>query len=100
MDTVVITGPIANGIRESVNKNKSFIDHTKDFVKDGKDNFSATLRRKVKKSLSNVGKKLLGNPENLNIIFLQIADNTDGAHILQKGEEVGKPASWYNIYNV
>jgi len=100
LNTVVITGPIANGIKTAVNKNRTFIDHTKDYAKDQNDNFSATLRRKVRKSLSNVGQKLLGNPENLDIILLQIADNTDGAHILQKGKEVGTPAAWYNIYDV
>jgi len=100
LNTVVITGPIANGIKNAVNHNKTFIDHTKDFSNNESDNFSATLRRKVRKSLSTVGQKLLGNPENLNIVLLQIADNTDGAHILQKGKEVGTPAAWYNIYNV
>jgi len=97
LDTVVITGPIANGIRESVNGNSSFIDYTAKFPKDENDNFTATLRRKIQKSLSPVGKKLLGDAENLNIIYLQIADNTDGAHILQKGVPVGQPPAWYNI---
>lgn len=100
LDTVVLTGNIANGIRNAVNTNSTFIDHTKDFDKVESDNFSATLKRKIKKSLSNVGQKLLGKPEDLKIIFLQISDNTDGAHILQKGTEVGSPTAWYNIYNI
>ena len=92
--TVVLTGPIVNGIRQSLNANRTFNNYTDP---QEPDNFKATLKRKVQKNLSEVGNKLLVNPNKLNIIFLKIADNTDGAHLLHKGVSVGNPAVWYNI---
>ncbi len=49
--------------------------------------------------MTTVGLSLLGNPDDLNIIFLKIKDNTEGAQLLQKGKEVGEPTAWYNIYD-
>ena len=60
----------------------------------------ATLKRKVTKNLTKVGNEnILKDPNRLNIIFLDIPNNTEAAHILQQGEEVGNPTAWYNIYN-
>ena len=95
-DTVVITGPIANGLRKSMNKNPKFKDYTSE---EEPDNFKATLKRKVTKNLTKVGNEnILKDPNRLNIIFLTIPNNTESAHILQKGDEVGNPTAWYNIY--
>ena len=96
LKTVVITGPIANSIRNSVNKNPEFED-----IKKGPndDKFSAHLKKKIQRHMTPVGLSLLGNPDDLNIIFLKIKDNTEGAQLLQKGKEVGEPTAWYNIYD-
>ena len=93
---VIITGPIANSLRNSVNANPEFEDIDKT-QKD--DKFSAHLKKKIKAGMTPVGQSLLGNPDDLNIIFLKIKDNTEGAQLLQKGKEVGTPTAWYNIYD-
>ncbi len=96
LGTVIITGPIANGLRKSMNKNPKFNDYTSESEPD---NFKATLKRKVTKNLTRVGREnILKDPDKLNIIFLSIPNNTEAAHILQKGDEVGNPTAWYNIY--
>ena len=96
LNTVVITGPIANGLHKSMNKNPKFKDYT---TSEESDNFKATLKRKVTKNLTRVGNEnILKDPNKLNIIFLSIPNNTEAAHILQKGDEVGNPTAWYNIY--
>lgn len=93
---VVITGPIANSIRNSVNSNPEF----KEIEKSEKDDkFAAYLKKKIQASMTPVGLSLLGNPDDLNIIFLKIKDNTEGAQLLQKGTEVGDPTAWYNIHD-
>lgn len=94
--TVVITGPIANSLRNSVNANPEFIDISKG---ENDDKFSAYLKQKVQASMTPVGLSLLGNTDDLNIVFLKIKDNTEGAQLLQKGTEVGEPTAWYNIYD-
>ena len=94
MHTVLITGPIANSLHNSVNKNPEF-KSKKEYGDD--DKFSAILREKIKTHMTPVGKSLLGNPKDLKIIFLKIKDNTEGAQLLQKGTEVGDPTAWYNI---
>ena len=96
LKTVVITGPIANSLRNSVNTNPEFGDlplGPKD------DKFSAHLKKKIQEQMTPVGLSLLGNPDDLNIVFLKIKDNTEGAQLLQKGREVGEPTAWYNIYD-
>lgn len=94
--TVLITGPIANSLKASVNKNPEF----KHYPEYGdEDKFSARLRKKIQANLTPVGKTLMGDPKSLKIIFLNIKDNTEGAQLLQKGKEVGNPTAWYNIYN-
>lgn len=96
LNTVIITGPIANGLRKSMNKNPRFRKYT---TENEPDNFKATLKRKVTKNLTKVGNEnILKDPDRLNIIFLTIPNNTEAAHILQKGDEVGNPTAWYNIY--
>ncbi len=96
LNTVIITGPIANGLRKSMNKNPRFRNYT---TANEPDNFKATLKRKVTKNLTRVGNEnILKDPDRLNIIFLTIPNNTEAAHILQKGDEVGNPTAWYNIY--
>ena len=97
LNTVVITGPIANGLRKSVNNNPRFRNFT---TENENDNFKATLKRKVTKNLTKVGNEnILKDPDRLNIVFLDIPNNTEAAHMLQQGEEVGNPTAWYNIYN-
>jgi len=97
LNTVIITGPIANGLRKSVNNNPRFRNFTTD---EEPDNFKATLKRKVTKNLTKVGNEnILKDPNRLDIIFLDIPNNTEAAHILQQGEEVGNPTAWYNIYD-
>lgn len=95
LHNVVITGPIANGLRKSVNANPEFKDLPQ-YPND--DKFCAHLKKKIYKSLSPVGQKVFGDMDKLNIIFLKIKDNTEGAQLLQKGKEVGEPTTWYNIY--
>lgn len=96
LHSVVITGPIANSLRNSVNTNPEFKDLP---CGENDDKFSAHLKKKIKKCLTPVGVSLMGNPDDLNIIFLKIKDNTEGAQLLQKGKEVGDPTAWYNIYD-
>lgn len=97
LNTIIITGPIANGLRKSVNNNPRFRNFT---TESEPDNFKATLKRKVTKNLTKVGNEnILKDPNRLNIIFLDIPNNTEAAHMLQQGEEVGNPTAWYNIYN-
>jgi len=94
--TVLITGPIANSLHNSVNKNPEF----KDYPQYGEDDkFSAILRKKIKSHMTPVGQSLLGDPKDLKIVFLKIKDNTEGAQLLQKGTEVGDPTAWYNIHD-
>lgn len=96
LNTIIITGPIANGLRKSVNNNPRFRNFT---TESEPDNFKATLKRKVTKNLTKVGNEnILKDPNRLNIIFLDIPNNTEAAHMLQQGEEVGNPTAWYNIY--
>ena len=64
---------------------------------DGCDKFTAIFREKVASNLTPVGKIILGNPNDLDVRFITIKDNTEGAEILQKCDEVGKPAKWYNM---
>lgn len=94
LKTVVLTGPIVNSLHNSVNKNDLFEKNPD--IKDP-DKFSAILKEKVQENLTDVGKNILGDPDNLNVVFLKIADNTDGAQVLQQGESVGNPIAWYNI---
>lgn len=94
--TVIITGPIANSLKNSVNKNPEFEDIEKG---SNDDKFSAHLKKKIQEHMTPVGLSLLGNPDDLNIVFLKIKDNTEGAQLLQKGKEVGEPTAWYNIYD-
>ncbi|MBQ3642195.1 hypothetical protein II906_09785 [bacterium] len=94
LHTVILTGPIVKSLRSSVNNNPQFEDKTSEKEPD---NFKATLKEKVQDNLTDVGKKILGEPDNLNILFLTTKDNTEGAHLLQKGVAVGNPPSWYNI---
>jgi len=97
LNTIIITGPIANGLRKSTNKNPRFRNHTTELETD---NFKATLKRKITKNLTKVGNEnILKDPNRLNIIFLNIPNNTEAAHILQHGDEVGNPTAWYNIYD-
>lgn len=94
--TVIITGPIANSLKNSVNANPEFEDIEKG---PNDDKFSAHLKKKIQEHMTPVGLSLLGNPDDLNIVFLKIKDNTEGAQLLQKGKEVGEPTAWYNIYD-
>lgn len=97
LNTVIITGKIANGLRHAVNGNDRFRKFTN--VNED-DNFKATLKRKVTKNLTKVGNEnILKDANRLNIIFLDIPNNTEAAQILHQGEEVGNPTAWYNIYN-
>lgn len=95
LNTVVITGPIANGVREAYNSN--IYNFSKDEIQDYTgDKFTRRLKAMVDECQTPIGKKLL-NPEDLNVIFMQTSDNTEGAQILQRGKEVGSPVAWYNI---
>ncbi len=117
---IVITGRIANSIRNSINKEDSAyrtpprlqkkaaadIFKTYDnaqtlFRKYGRNEmpFERILEHKVEQSLSDVGLKIKRDGKKFRIHFVQINDNTEGAELLQKGEEVGRPASWYDIKN-
>lgn len=86
----------AFSLRNSVNQNPEFEE-----IKKGPndDKFSAHLKKKIQEHMTPVGLSLLGNTDDLNIIFLKIKDNTEGAQLLQKGKEVGEPTAWYNIYD-
>ena len=95
--TVVLTGPIVNSLHSSVNNNPKF--ETNPDNKEP-DKFKAILKDKVQENLTDVGKKLLGSPDNLNILFLTTTDNTEGAHLLQNGTSVGNPPRWYNVKNI
>lgn len=94
MDTVVITGPIANSLRNTVNNNPEF---KFDANPCAKDRFAEMLKRKIVKKLTPVGRKLMGNPKDFNIIFLKLKNNTEGAELLQDGAEVGNPTAWYDV---
>ena len=95
LNTVIITGPIANGLRKSLKQNPRFRNYTNEKEPD---NFRATLKRKITKNLTKVGNEnILKDPNRINIIFLDIPNNTEAAHILHQGEEVGNPTAWYNI---
>lgn len=87
---------IANGIKKAVNEGEIF-EPNKKYTADGCDNFTALFRERVNAKLTPFGKVILGEPSNLKIKFLQIRDNTDGAELLQKCEEVGSPTRWYNL---
>ena len=94
---VVLTGPIAHGIRDSYNKTPGFSTWATNSDKTD-DKFTQALRAKVHDSLTTVGKAILGESDNLNIYFINLVDNTDGAQILQKCDEVGEPTAWYNMH--
>lgn len=92
----ILTGNVANGNREAVNNNPEFV-AKEEYMTDGCDKFTAIFREKVASNLTPVGKIILGNPNDLDVRFITIKDNTEGAEILQKCDEVGKPAKWYNM---
>ena len=93
--SIILTGNVANGNREAVNNNPLFV-AKEEYMKDGCDKFTAIFREKVAKNLTPVGEAILGHPNNQDLRFITIKDNTEGAELLQKGEEVGSPAKWYN----
>lgn len=94
--SIILTGNVANGNRQAVNENPEFV-AKEEYMQDGCDKFTAIFREKVEKNLTPVGKVILGDANNLDVRFLTIKDNTEGAELLQKCEEVGKPAKWYNM---
>lgn len=94
---IVLTGNIAHGIRDMVNENPNYKNWDNKTYKSD-DSFTAIMKQKVNNSLSNVGKAILGDPNNLNIKFIKINDNTEGAQVLQKCEEVGNPTAWFNYF--
>lgn len=94
--SVILTGNVANGSREAVNNNPEFV-AKEEYMTDGCDKFTAIFREKVDGNLTPVGKVILGDANNLDLRFITVKDNTEGAEILQKCEEVGKPAKWYNM---
>lgn len=94
--SVILTGNVANGNREAVNNNPEFV-AKEEYMQDGCDKFTAIFREKVEKNLTQVGKIILGNPNDLDVRFVKLKDNAEGAELLQQCEEVGKPAKWYNL---
>ena len=96
--TVVLTGNVAKGTRDEVNRD--WHEPTPEFQADGCDKFTAIFREMVDKKLNSVGQAILGEPTGLTVTFVDLNDNTEGAEILQKCEEVGNPTKWYNMIDV
>lgn len=98
-NSVVLTGNVANGTREVVNK-KDYFKAKPEYQADGCDKFTAIFREMVDKKLNPVGQAIVGDKTGLTVTFVDLKDNTEGAEVLQKCEEVGKPAKWYNMTDV
>ena len=94
-NSVVLTGNVANGTREVVNK-KDYFKAKPEYQADGADKFTAIFREMVDKKLNPVGQAIVGDKTGLTVTFVDLKDNTEGAEVLQQCEEVGKPVKWYN----
>ena len=97
--SVVLTGNVANGTRDIVNKS-NYYESKPEYQADGADKFTAIFREMVDKKLNPVGQAIVGDKTGLTVTFVDLKDNTEGAEVLQKCEEVGKPAKWYNMTDV
>ena len=99
LKSVVITGNVANGVKDVINKDEenNITPSVDEFRQDGADKFTGYMRSRVCRKLTAVGNLLLPNPNELVIKCVEIKDNTEGAQVLQKCDEVGKPAKWYNM---
>ena len=94
--TVILTGKIMGGVRDSVNNNPLFDEYKTNNDKSTK--FNNCLEELVQDHLSRTGKRILNDPDKkLNILFIESDDNTSGAHLLHRGEGVGNPPNWYGI---
>ena len=93
--SIVLTGNTLNGARAFINQN-SMYQTNEAFAKEGEEKFVAIYRELVYKELTSVGKKILGDPLDLNVVCIKIKDNAEGAQLLQSCEEIGEPAKWYN----
>lgn len=102
--SVVLTGPIINGVRNSVAENSQFAAYEfnseflkkYDFNTSKDDQFAKILKDKVYNNLVQ-GRQKLFNPNNFNVIFLNMQNNNEGAHLLAKSEQVGEIPAWYNL---
>ena len=99
LKSVVLTGNVANGVKDVINKDEEnkITPAVDEYRQDGADKFTGYMRSRVCRKLTTVGNLLLPNPNELVIKCVEIKDNTEGAQVLQKCEEVGEPAKWYNM---
>lgn len=86
--TYILTGKIANGIKDAVNNFETYDENR----------FSNTIKAKVSDSLTDVGSSIINKDiNNLDIRVVKLKDNTEGSHLLQKTKEVGTPTKWYKL---